>query len=62
MLKKIFSIIKRIIVSSFVLYGYNLIVGPLNMVIPINIITVGLLTIFGVPALVGLITILVLVY
>ena len=62
MLKKRFPIIKRIIVSSFVLYGYNLIVGPLNMVIPINIITVGLLTIFGVPALVGLITILVLVY
>lgn len=62
MFKKIFSIIKRIIVSSFVLYGYNLIVGPLNMVIPINIITVGLLTIFGVPALVALITILVLVY
>lgn len=62
MLKKIFSVIKRIIVSSFVLYGYNLIVGPLNMVIPINIITVGLLTIFGVPALVALITILVLVY
>ena len=61
-MKRIWQIVKRIIISAFVLYGYNLIVGPLNMVIPINIITVGLLTIFGVPALVGLITILVLVY
>ncbi len=62
MLKKLFHLIRRVVVSAFVLYGYNLIVGPLNMMIPINIITVGLLTIFGVPSLVSLIVILVLVY
>lgn len=62
MLKKLFHLIRRVVVSAFVLYGYNLIVVPLNMMIPINIITVGLLTIFGVPALVSLIVILVLVY
>lgn len=62
MLKKLFHLIRRVVVRAFVLYGYNLIVGPLNMMIPINIITVGLLTIFGVPALVSLIVILVLVY
>lgn len=62
MLKKILVIIKRIIVSAFLLYGYNLIVSPLDLAIPINIITVGLLTIFGIPALLSLIVILVLVF
>ena len=62
MLKKLFHLIKRVIVSAFVLYGYNLIVGPLDMMIPINLITVGLLTIFDVPALVSLIVILIVVY
>lgn len=62
MLKKIFVLIKRIIVSAFLLYGYNLIVAPLNLMIPINIITLTLLTIFGIPALLSLIIILVLIF
>lgn len=62
MLKKIFNIIKKIVVSAFILYGYNLLVGPLNLSIPINIITVFLLTLFGIPALVSLIVILLIVF
>lgn len=62
MLKKLLVIVKRIIVSSFILYGYNLIVSPLNLMIPINVITVGLLTVFGIPALLSLIIILVLIF
>ncbi len=62
MLKKIFNIIKKIVVSAFILYGYNLLVGPLNLYIPINIITVLLLTIFGIPALISLIVILLIVF
>lgn len=62
MLKKIFSIVKKIIISSFVLYGYNLIAAPLGLIIPINIITVSLLTILGMPALFSLIIILLLMF
>lgn len=62
MLKKIVVLVKRIIVSAFILYGYNLIVSPLDLSIPINMITVVLLTIFGIPALLSLIVILVLVF
>ena len=62
MLKVIIKILKRIIISSFLLYGYNLIVQPLGLSIPINIITVSLLTILGIPALLGLILIVVLIY
>ena len=62
MLKFIFKIIKRIIISSFLLYAYNLLVQPIGLIIPINIFTVGALTILGVPALLALIFIMVFVY
>jgi hypothetical protein len=62
MLKFIFKIIKRIIISSFLLYAYNLLVQPIGLIIPINIFTVGALTILGVPALLALIFIMVLIY
>ena len=62
MLKFIFKIIKRIIISSFLLYTYNLLVQPIGLIIPINIFTVSALTILGVPALLALIFIMVLIY
>ena len=62
MLKKIFTILKKIIMAVFLLYGYNLLAAPLNFIIPINIITVSLVTILGVPALLSLILVLVVVF
>ena len=62
MLKLMFKIIKRIIISSFLLYGYNLLVQPVGLIIPINIFTVGALSLLGVPALLSLIFIMVLIY
>ena len=62
MFRFIFKVVKRIIISSFLLYGYNLLVQPIGLIIPINIITVGSLTILGVPALMGLIFIMIFVY
>ena len=62
MLKKLFNLLKRVVISAFVLYGYNLLVAPINLIIPINTITVSLLTIFGLPALFSLIIILIVVF
>ena len=62
MLKNVFKIIKRVIISSFLLYGYNLLVQPIGLIIPINIFTVAALSILGVPALFCLIFIMVLIY
>lgn len=62
MLKKLFSLFKRVIISAFVLYGYNLIASPINLIIPINVFTVGILTVFGLPAIFSLIVILVLIF
>lgn len=62
MIKKIFIILKKIVMAVFLLYGYNLLAAPLNFIIPINIITVALVAILGVPALLSLILVLVVVF
>ena len=62
MFKILFKIIKRIVISSFLLYGYNLLVQPIGLTIPINVFTVGALSILGVPVLLCLIFIMVLIY
>lgn len=55
MLKKIINIIKKVIFSICLLYSYNLIAAPLAIIVPINIITVALITFLGVPALLAFI-------
>lgn len=51
MTKIIYVILKRVIISAFILYGYNIMVTPLDLFIPINIITLTFITIFGIPAI-----------
>lgn len=62
MLKKIFKILKKLVMAVFLLYGYNILAAPLNFIIPINIITVLLVSLLGVPALLSLILVLVVVF
>lgn len=54
MLKKIYKVIKNLVVSIFLIYAFNLISAPINIIIPINVITVLLVCIFGVPAILAL--------
>ena len=56
-MKKIFKILKKITVSFFLLYAYNLIIEPLNLIVPINVITLTSVSIFGIPALLSFIAI-----
>lgn len=62
MLKIIFKFVKKIIFSAFLLYGYNLLASPLNIVIPINIINIGLISLLGIPALFALIFIHIIIF
>lgn len=57
MFKKIFSVMKKIVLAAFILYGFNLIMSPLSIIVPINIITVSVVTLLGFPGLFGLIVI-----
>ena len=55
MLKKILFLVRNVIISGFILYGYNLIAVQFNMIIPINIFTLSFVTFLGAPALVALV-------
>ena len=62
MIKKILKVTRNVIISVIILYSLNLILKPLNINIPINIINVSLITILGIPALISLIFILLTIY
>ena len=40
MLKKIFNIIKKVILAVLLIYAYNKLALPLNLIIPMNIIPI----------------------
>ena len=50
-MKRIFSYFKRVVISGFILYGYNLSAVNFNMMLPINVITLLFITFLGAPAL-----------
>lgn len=54
-MKFIIKLMKRVILSAFLLYGYNLIAVNFNMIIPINVYTVGFVSILGIPSVFALI-------
>lgn len=54
MIKKLFILIKRFIFGVLFIYAFNVIVFPINVVIPMNIFTIIFVTIFGAPGVVGI--------
>lgn len=54
-MRVLINMIKKIIFSSFLLYGFNIIAVNFNIVVPINVFTILLITILGVPGLLGLV-------
>lgn len=57
-MSKVFKIIKRLLVATLFIYGYNVLSSPLNLLIPLNFLTIGYVGIFGVPGLLSLIMLL----
>ncbi len=55
MIKISLKIVKRIIMSIFLLYGLNLLINSLDIIIPINFITISSVSILGIPALLTLV-------
>lgn len=54
MLNKILQLVKRFIFGVLFLYGYNVLVSPIDAVIPINFVNIILVTFLGFPALIAL--------
>lgn len=55
MLKGILKLIKKIIISILVLYGYNIATQSFNLNIPINIYTILIITLFDGSGFLGLV-------
>ena len=55
MLNKLFNIIKKIIVAVLLIYTYNKMALPLDLFIPMNVITIGFVTLCGIPSIIMLI-------
>jgi len=55
MLTILFKIIKRIIFAVLLIYAYNKLALPLNLIIPLNLLTIGLVGLFGIPSILMLV-------
>lgn len=58
----IIKIIKKLIFSIVLLYSFNLIAVKFGIIIPINYISVSLLTLFDIPAMILLFFSLILIF
>ena len=50
-MKIIIRIVKKIIFALSIIYGFNLIMGPVKMFVPINVYTITTTSILGFPGL-----------
>ena len=55
MIKKILKVVKKIIMAVLIIYTYNMIALPLNVPIPINVLTILIVTVLGLPSMLVLI-------
>ena len=61
-MKKVLELLKKILLSFVILYGFNTIGSNFSLVIPINAITITLITFLGFPALLSLVLLLVIAF
>lgn len=62
MFKLIFKVIKKVVIGMLLLFGYNTFLSSLNLLIPINVITIVIASLFDVPGIIGLVVFLLLNY
>lgn len=62
MFKFLLTVIKKIIFGMLLLFMYNTFLSSLNLLIPMNICTILIVTLFDVPGIIGLVAFLMLNY
>ena len=50
----VLKVIKKIIIGMILLLGYNTFLSSLNLMIPINVITIIIASLFDFPGIIGL--------
>ena len=61
MANKIIKVVKRICLAFLIIYGLNLLLASTDIFIPINMITIILVSILGIPGIIGLIAVFLLI-
>lgn len=56
MIKIVFKIVKKVVVAIALLYSFNLLVSYMDILIPINYISIGTVSLLGIPGLLSLLT------
>ncbi len=54
MFKFILNVVKKLVIGMILLFGYNTFLSSLNLMIPINVITIVIASLFDVPGIIGL--------
>lgn len=54
MFKVLLKLVKKLIVGMIILFGYNTFLSSLNLMIPINVVTIVIASLFDVPGIIGL--------
>ena len=54
MFKLVFKVVKKVIIGMLLLFAYNTVLSSLNLMIPINVITIVIASLFDVPGIIGL--------
>ena len=52
MLKILLKIVRKFIIGIILLFGYNIFLSSLNLLIPINVITILVASLFDVPGVI----------
>ena len=55
MIKRVFNLIKKLIVAVLLIYAYNKMTLPLDLFIPMNVFTILLVTFCGIPSIIMLV-------
>lgn len=54
MFKFLLKVLKKVVIGMVLLFGYNTFLSSLNLMIPINIVTIVVASLFDVPGIIGL--------
>lgn len=54
MIKQIIKVVKKIVFSFGILYGINVLMSNVDVTIPINVTTLGISTVLGIPGILSI--------
>lgn len=55
MIHYLYKLFRRVVISFGLLYAYNMFMNQFNLPIPINVVTLSITTLLGIPGFIGMI-------